>query len=621
MRTSLVLCLCVVASILFISMTAQSDKPPAAHPPPIVLEQMDDPYVPVPARPPGRGGINGSTFSRGPWVSIQVNVDEFGNNIPGDAANEPSIAIDPTDPDIIVIGWRQFDTVASNFRQAGWAYSHDGGQTWTFPGVLEPGVFRSDPVLNFDADGNIYYNSLHTNFGDVWRCDIFKSTDGGVSWSKAMFAFGGDKCWMAIDRTGGIGHGNIYEAWNTAGNVYFPSTFSRSTDGGLSWLEPIEIPNRPVFGTVEVGPDGELYVAGVPNSSFTFTFWVLNSTNAQDPQAFPTFDQVVQVDMGGALVIGEAPNPAGLMGQVWAATDHSEGPSRGNVYVLCSVDPLGNPFFNDPMDVKFIRSTNGGQTWSPPVRVNDDPIDNEAWQWFGTMSVAPNGRIDVIWNDTRNSGVDNISELYYAYSTNAGQSWSMNIPVSPAFDSHVGWPHQNKIGDYYDMISDVAGARVAYAATFNDEQDVYFLRLGDCNNNGIHDGEEIAGGASDDNGNNIPDDCEPSGACCMGDGGCTGSQLEEVCLAAGGLYRGDGSDCALVDCPQPMPTGACCLSEEDCLELSVSACADQGGEYAGDGTVCNPDPCSLPCPEDLDGDGAVGPFDLAVLLGAWGPCE
>ncbi|MCH8851681.1 MAG: hypothetical protein IID41_03405 [Planctomycetes bacterium] len=29
----------------------------------------------------------------------------------------------------------------------------------------------------------------------------------------------------------------------------------------------------------------------------------------------------------------------------------------------------------------------------------------------------------------------------------------------------------------------------------------------------------------------------------------------------------------------------------------------------------------LPCPWDLNGDGEVGPFDLALVLGFWGPCE
>src|SRR5438874_1747229 len=81
------------------------------------------------------------------FVSYQANVDQNGNNIVGDAANEPSISVDPTNSSRMTIGWRQFNTVSSNFRQGGWGYTTDGGVHWTFPGVLEPGVFRSDPVL------------------------------------------------------------------------------------------------------------------------------------------------------------------------------------------------------------------------------------------------------------------------------------------------------------------------------------------------------------------------------------------------------------------------------------------------------------------------------------------
>src|SRR5262245_58452928 len=89
----------------------------------------------------------------GPFTSFQVNVDASGNNILGDAANEPSISVDPTDGNKIAVGWRQFDTVQSDFRQAGYGFTTDGGTTWTFPGVLQDNVFRSDPVTNSDETG------------------------------------------------------------------------------------------------------------------------------------------------------------------------------------------------------------------------------------------------------------------------------------------------------------------------------------------------------------------------------------------------------------------------------------------------------------------------------------
>ncbi|MBU1949580.1 MAG: hypothetical protein KJ927_12775 [Candidatus Eisenbacteria bacterium] len=98
--------------------------------------------------------------------------------VTGDAANEPSIAVDAVDPDRIVIGWRQFDTIARDFRQTGYGYTTDAGQTWTFTGVIEPGVFRSDPVLDSDSQGRIYYNSL-TLDGDDYLCAVFQSSNGG----------------------------------------------------------------------------------------------------------------------------------------------------------------------------------------------------------------------------------------------------------------------------------------------------------------------------------------------------------------------------------------------------------------------------------------------------------
>src|SRR3989442_9898844 len=93
-------------------------------------------------------------------TSYQANVNSSGQNIPGDAANEPSLCIDPTNPNRMDVRWRQFDTTNSNFRQAGWAYSTNGGVNWKLGGVLETNVFRSDPVLAADADGHFYYLSL-----------------------------------------------------------------------------------------------------------------------------------------------------------------------------------------------------------------------------------------------------------------------------------------------------------------------------------------------------------------------------------------------------------------------------------------------------------------------------
>jgi hypothetical protein len=425
--------------------------------------EMDRPAPRRPFETTSRGAV----VPEATFTSVQVNVNAAGQNIVGDAANEPSLTVDPTNPNRIAIGWRQFDNISSNFRQAGRAYSTNAGATWTFPGSLTPGTFRSDPVLASTPGGIMHYNSLINSF----FTDEFRSLDGGVNWSLLGAATGGDKQWITIDNTNSSGSGFIYQCWSTAGNNYGGRQFSRSTDGGFTWLNPINIPNQPVWGTLDVDSNGTLYLCGSDGGS---AFFYARSSNARIAAQTPTWDRSGGVNMGGSQVFGAVVNPGGLGGQSWIACDRSGGAFNNAVYMLASV----NRGASNPADVMFVRSLDGGTTWSTPRRVNDDPAGQGRYHWFGTMSVAPNGRIDACWYDTRNSGGNNLnSELWYSYSLDGGATWAANIRISPAFNTTIGYPNQNKIGDYIGMVSDNVGAGVAYCATFTGGQDVYYVRI------------------------------------------------------------------------------------------------------------------------------------------------
>ena len=58
-----------------------------------------------------------------------------------------------------------------------------------------------------------------------------------------------------------------------------------------------------------------------------------------------------------------------------------------------------------------------------------------------------------------------------------GNTWSPNVAVSNSFNPFLGYPNQNKMGDYITMVSDNTGGNVAYAATFNLEEDIYYVRV------------------------------------------------------------------------------------------------------------------------------------------------
>lgn len=422
---------------------------------------------------------------------IQINTDALGRDLFGDAGNEPSIGISPVNERLMVIGWRQFPTVNSDARYAGLAYSVDGGENWFNIGPLAPppgqplNSQQTDPLIDADNQGVFYYWNEIFRPNPPTKQFLHMSFDGGITWPQATQvenpAAPGDKEWFVIDKTGGIGEGHIYGGWNhfdLGGHC-----FVRSTDGGMSFSRPVRIADA--SGTqwmlqFAVGPEGEVYAAWRNDSRDLI--YVTKSTRAKNPADTPLFDAFGSGGQYGLDLVldvnanpGFTPiNPVGF-NQLYIDVDRSNGVRRGWVYALFSSDRRSN----DPADIAFARSEDGGFNWVTGIRVNDDPANARAYQWMPAMAVAPNGRIDAAWYDTRNDLSDPTpeSQLTYSYSINGGDTWAPNRILTAPFDTTVGYPSQEKIGDYIQGRATDQAFHLAYAATFNGGQDVFFKKI------------------------------------------------------------------------------------------------------------------------------------------------
>ncbi|MBS1716958.1 MAG: exo-alpha-sialidase [Armatimonadetes bacterium] len=473
----------ILAGVLALSSIAFSQEKEHVQRGPVHEEENVQPLFKLPyATAVGQPAL---TVTYGNFTAYQVNVNADQHDIVGDAANEPSIAVNPHNPLEMAIGWRQFGTITSDFRQGGNAWSNDGGHTWhNMPPLTDINgpQFRSDPVLTFDSNGQFFYDSLiipNNNF----ICQVWNSTDH-QNWLGPVYAWGGDKSWIVSDNIlTSAGNGNLYQCWSDYAGTAGDNTFSRSIPNAAgfhaSWETPVLPTGDPTFGTVDVGPGGEVYDAGMRPDQTNMV--ITRSDDAKNKFSTPVhFGPSHDFDMGGMLVTTNI-NPVGLDGQLYCKVAGPFSPFHGTVYCLASVG-LWDQFRNvtDNVHVMFVKSPDGGQTFSPPVRVDAVPPSGQNnIAWFGTMSVSPNGRIDCVYNSTGYSNAFGplTTVTLYTFSFDNGNHWANPIQITPAWNPSIGWPIQQKIGDYYTTISALDHVDLAFSATFSGGQDVYYMRI------------------------------------------------------------------------------------------------------------------------------------------------
>jgi hypothetical protein len=386
-----------------------------------------------------------------------------------DDPEEPSIVINPKDPGQVMAG----ANIDLYYR------STDAGLTWQEGTLTSSFGVYGDPCLIADTAGNFYYfhlsNPVIGNFVDRIVCQ--KSTDGGMTWSDGSFmGLNGtkvqDKEWAVVDPL----TNNIYVCW-TQFDVYGTNNpadssiilFSKSIDGGLSW-SPAKRINRiagdcidsdnTVEGAVPAtGPNSEVYVTWAGPAGLVF-----NRSLDQGEIWLDTNIFISNIPGGWDYAI---PGIYRANGFPVTCCDLSNGPFRGNLYVNWSDQRNGTI----DTDVWFVKSTDGGLTWSARKRVNDDPPGKQQFFTWMTMD-QKTGFIYIVFYDRR-AYTSNATDVYMAISRDGGETFQ-NFKVS---ESSFTPNHQIFFGDYTGITAYNDIVRPVWTRLDNNELSVWTAEI------------------------------------------------------------------------------------------------------------------------------------------------
>jgi hypothetical protein len=360
--------------------------------------------------------LDGDTIA-GP--AVLVNQDTAGA-----PQNETAIAVDPNNPNRVVAAANDYvsrtwacnknGTPCSALGDAysGTYFSNDGGQTWCCNssdpgnlGTLIPGVTRlaggqydagGDPALAFDSQGNVYYAGLGFNR---------TSAPNTVAVNKGTFDGAGNLTWG-------------------------PPTFINQTTtptilNDKEWIGADWHVTSPYKDRVYVSWTRYLFSASKGNYVQSPIFFAYSTDGGATFSTPQNISGKVLYDQGSRPIVG-------YDGTVYVIF---EGASR-----LAALD-----------STYIVKSTDGGATFSKPVKVADlqDVISLENTVFrndsFPAGAAAPNGDLYVAWTSllkdsdgslcpTRtNNGCHAVT--VYSKSTDGAGTWSAPVPIFAALDA------------------------------------------------------------------------------------------------------------------------------------------------------------------------------------------
>jgi hypothetical protein len=443
-----------------------------------------------------------SSFSVGPLVLASGPSPFAGctagvapGNPPGtnyvNAEVEPWVDVNPTNPNNIVAVYQQDRWSNGGARGLVTAVSHDGGTTWSRTwahfSLCSGGTTAnggdldraSDPWVSFAPNGDAYQISLSAS-ADLLTSAILvsKSSDGGDTWSEpttliretSAFNFN-DKESITADPTNS---NYVYAVWDRSRkpgeNADFNALhsfafrgdvmFSRTTNGGSSWeaarrvFPPVNANLFTIGNQIVVLPDGGLVDvfslgkgSGRQGSVNPFTVSVIRSTDKGE-----TWSKAIDISTEQTVATLDPDTGAGVRtsgGLPEIAVDRN----NGNLYAVWEDGRFSGGAHND---IAFSMSTDGGGTWTPPVKINQTA--NNAAAFTPSVEVAADGTVGVTYYDFRNNtpaaGVPTDYFLVHCHASCTNPANWSEVHVAGSFDLETAPVARGYfLGDYEGLTS------------------------------------------------------------------------------------------------------------------------------------------------------------------------